>query len=80
MRPFLQDSTCVGARSPAPVRISIALTLLMVSQGSLRRADNPLPQPVLTIWTQNYPPCASQVMYHKHADSSRQRSTPLHLR
>jgi len=28
--------------------------VLMVSQGSLRRADNPLPQPVLTIWTQNY--------------------------
>jgi len=46
--------------------------VLMVSQGSLRRADDPLPQLVQTVRVQNYPPGASQAMYHKHADSSRQ--------
>jgi len=46
--------------------------VLLVSQRSLRRADNPPPQLVLTIWRQNYPPCASHIMYHKHANSSQQ--------
>ena len=31
--------------------------VLMVSQGSLRRADNPPPELVLTIWTQRVISC-----------------------
>ena len=42
IRPFRQDSTCVGSSSPEPVRTSIALIVKVVSQSGFRRADNAL--------------------------------------
>ena len=41
IRPF-RHSTCVGSSSPEPVRTSIALIVMVVSQSGFRRADNAL--------------------------------------